>query len=147
MPPLGYRHFDQVLDAARRKSIELDALQAYWLVSLLLSSDGQTGSNSQLTLTGLSTFPELQRWKRALAIMRSLTTRSPDCGTEARLPAAISKGHAVRLLMHACQEIGVAGVVADGVEEWVHADECHVEAVAVERVLERVEGMVEFVDA
>jgi hypothetical protein len=33
MPPLGYRHFDQVLDAARRKSIELDALQAYWLVS------------------------------------------------------------------------------------------------------------------
>jgi hypothetical protein len=29
MPPLGYRHFDQVLDAARRKSIELDALQAY----------------------------------------------------------------------------------------------------------------------
>jgi hypothetical protein len=37
--------------------------------------------------------------------------------------------------------------MADGVEEWVHADECHVEAVAVERVLERVEGMVEFVNA
>ncbi len=54
MPPLGYRHFDQVLDAARRKSIELDALQAYWLVSLLLSSDGQTGSNSQLVLSGPS---------------------------------------------------------------------------------------------
>jgi hypothetical protein len=37
--------------------------------------------------------------------------------------------------------------LADGVEKWVHAEECHVEAVAVERVLERVEGMVEFVDA
>jgi len=49
--------------------------------------------------------------------------------------------------MHACQESGVAGVVADGVEEWVHADECHVEAVVVERVLEGVEGMIEFVDA
>ena len=54
---------------------------------------------------------------------------------------------AVRLLMHACQESGVAGVVADGVEQRVHPDECHVEAVAVERVLERVEGMVEFIDA
>ena len=49
--------------------------------------------------------------------------------------------------MNACQESGVTGVVADGVEEWVHADECHGEAVAVERVLERVEGMVEFVNA
>ena len=49
--------------------------------------------------------------------------------------------------MHAPQESGVAGVVADGVEQWVHADESHVEAVAVERVLERVERMVEFVDA
>lgn len=49
--------------------------------------------------------------------------------------------------MHACQERGVPGVVADGVEERVHADQCHVEAAAVQRVLKRVEGMVQFVDA
>jgi hypothetical protein len=54
---------------------------------------------------------------------------------------------AVRLLMNACQESGVAGIVADGVEKWVRADKCHVDAVAVERVLKRLEGMVEFVDA
>jgi hypothetical protein len=54
---------------------------------------------------------------------------------------------AIRLLIHPCQESRVAGVVADGVEEWIHADECHVEAVAVDGVLERLEGMVEFVDA
>ena len=77
--------------------------------------------------------------------MRSLTT----CGrlggsgpfTDGNLQGAI------RLLMHAFQESGIAGVVADGVEQRVHAEECHGEAVAVERVLERVEGMVEFVDA
>jgi hypothetical protein len=49
--------------------------------------------------------------------------------------------------MHTCQEIGVARVIADGVEERVHPDECHVEAVPVERLLEGVEGMVELVDA
>lgn len=49
--------------------------------------------------------------------------------------------------MHACQESGVAGVVADGIEEWIHADECHVIAAAVKRVLEGAEGMVEVVDA
>ena len=54
---------------------------------------------------------------------------------------------AVLLLMHAYQESGVAGIVTDGVEEWVYADECHVEAVVVERVLEGVKGMIEVVDA
>ena len=53
----------------------------------------------------------------------------------------------VRLLMDACQQSGVTGVVADGIEKGVHTDECHGEAVAVERVLEGVEGMVEFIDA
>lgn len=52
---------------------------------------------------------------------------------------------AIRLSMHACQESGIAGVLADGVEEWVHADECHVEAMTVESVLERVKGMIEIV--
>lgn len=37
--------------------------------------------------------------------------------------------------------------MADGVKERVHANECHVEAVAVDRVLERFEGMVEIIDA
>ena len=49
--------------------------------------------------------------------------------------------------MHAFQESGVAGVVADGVEERVYADECHVQSVVVERVLEGIEGMVEVVDS
>jgi hypothetical protein len=53
----------------------------------------------------------------------------------------------VRLLMHAFQESGVAGIVADGVEERIHADECHAEAVVVDRVLERFEGMVKIMNA
>ena len=49
--------------------------------------------------------------------------------------------------MNTLQENGVAGIVADGVKERVHADEGHVEAVSVDRVLEGVESMVEVVDA
>ena len=52
-----------------------------------------------------------------------------------------------RLLMDEGQERGVAGVLAHGVEERINADECHAETVAVDRVLERVESMVEFIDA
>ena len=54
---------------------------------------------------------------------------------------------AVRLLMHPCQERGVAGVVADRIEQWIHADKCHVEAVAVERALKRFERMVEIANS
>jgi hypothetical protein len=43
---------------------------------------------------------------------------------------------AVRLLVHTPEKRGIAGVVANGVEKWVHTDECHVEAVAVERMPE-----------
>ncbi len=50
-------------------------------------------------------------------------------------------------MVHACQESGVAGILANRVEYRVHADECHAEAVAVDRVLERIEGMVEIIDA
>ena len=42
----------------------------------------------------------------------------------------------IRLLVHAPQKSSVAGVVPDGIEQRVHADESHVEAVPVERVLE-----------
>jgi hypothetical protein len=45
--------------------------------------------------------------------------------------------------MHPFQECGIARVMADGVEERVHADERHVEAVAVERLIEGIEGTVE----
>ena len=50
------------------------------------------------------------------------------------------------LLMHAFQESGLAGVVADGVKERVHADECHAEAVVADGLLERFEGMVEIMN-
>ena len=49
--------------------------------------------------------------------------------------------------MNTCQESGEATVVTDGIEERVHPDECHGEAMAVERVLDGVEGMIEVVDA
>ena len=79
--------------------------------------------------------------------MRSLTHPGGLRDSRPICRQQILKGRAFVLLMHACQESGVAGVLADRVEQWVYADERHVEAVAVERVLERVERMVEFVDA
>src|ERR1700722_20447002 len=82
-----------------------------------------------------------------LSLRRSCATiRAADWGDRGSFTGSNLQG-AARLLMHACKESGVAGVVADGVEEWVHADERHIETVTVERVLERVEGMIEFVDA
>src|SRR6185437_12916190 len=47
------------------------------------------------------------------------------------------------LLVHAGEQSGVARVVPDGIEQWVHADQCHVEAAFVDCALERFEGMVE----
>ena len=78
------------------------------------------------------------------AEMRSLTTKA-DRGTE--VPLLPSGFDAVRLLMNASQECGVAGIIADRVEKRIHANERHIEAVAVHRVLKRFEGMVEFVHA
>jgi hypothetical protein len=88
---------------------------------------------------------EQSRSMSALAIWRSLTSRRRlrDGG----LFTGLHLQGVVRLLMHALEESGVTGVAADGVEEWVHADESHVEAVVIERMLEGVEGVLEFVDA
>ena len=53
----------------------------------------------------------------------------------------------VGLLMHAREQSGVAGILADGVQEWIHSDESHREAVVIERALERGEGVVELLEA
>ena len=66
-----------------------------------------------------------------------------DFGIE--LPLTPASFNTVCLLVNAFQERGVAGVVADGVEKRIHTDRCHIEAMALDRVLKRFKGMVEFV--
>jgi hypothetical protein len=51
------------------------------------------------------------------------------------------------LLVHTVQESGVAGILAYRIKERVYANQRHIQTVVIESALERVEGIVEIVDA
>ncbi len=134
-------------ECARRRRPASTRWIPAWLMtntSLAVWRGGKTGNegtrdhgnrNHELRDSGLGR-GEGKFWLRILHAQSFPTSDSP------RRVTGLSHGFrrnlqgGVRLLVHARQESGVAGVVADGIEQRVHADESHRNAVLVERVLE-----------